>query len=102
MLNRETQALLIGTAFGVMIGAYAILTTYKYLPSPLDLFSRAEAECVQSHMHADYKSNGSNQQSNEKSVSMPEGQPGELAKESESDKHKWECLIAKYTGSLRD
>jgi hypothetical protein len=72
--------------------------TYKYLPSPLEMFDGDE--CRQSAIQTQKKPTSGKDGTSNNAPLLQNSQPDNLKNEPEPKNHEYECLIAEYTGRL--
>jgi hypothetical protein len=98
MLNRQIPGVIYGCLFGIFVTVVVFGATYKYLPSPLEMFDGDE--CRQSAIQTQKKATTGKDGTRNNAPLLQNSQPGNLKNESESQNHEYECLIAEYTGRL--
>jgi hypothetical protein len=89
MLRFEIPDWVWGFLFGIVVTSFVAAVTFKYLPSPLEMFGDVAAECRKTAT-----------ESREQAAQENAAQPGNLKTETEYEKAINECLVARYTGSL--
>lgn len=88
--------------FGVLLTTYVFAATFKYLPSPLEMFGNVAAECRQAAIDGQKQSKGSNSAPKERPSSLEHSKSNNLENDPDAQKREYDCLIAKYTGSVAD
>jgi hypothetical protein len=86
--------------FGVVVTLFVGATTFRYLPTPLELFGDVGAECRQSAV-SHQKDTSQDQNSSQSAPPLfKSSKPDLQADDSDAEKRINDCLIAKYTVSL--
>jgi hypothetical protein len=100
MLRRQIPDVIWGFLFGIFVTVVIFGATYKYLPSPWEMFSDPDAECRQTSIQTQQKS-PTGEKDTGKNAAIPQNvQSNDLKNDPEAQKREYECLIAKYTESL--
>src|SRR6187399_425717 len=85
---------------GIFLTIYAGGLTFRYLPSPLELFSDAGVECHQAALPEQQKSKNDQQKSKANAAIDNAANTNQKERNADYEKNVNDCLIAKYTGSL--
>jgi hypothetical protein len=79
---------------------YVGAATFKYLSSPLELLGDVAIECQQSAISAEKNTKNSEGRAKDDTTILKNTEAGELKNDPQGQRQKYECLVAKYTGSL--
>jgi hypothetical protein len=101
MLKPQIQDWMWGFLAGILLTFYVLATAFQYLPSPTQIFDDAAAECRE---HPAINKQEEPKPSERGAENNPSGlqstEPYNLKKDTEAQKHEYDCLVAKYTGNL--
>src|ERR1051326_12118 len=86
--------------FGIVVAFVGGAATFKYLPSPLEMFRAVAADCRETAVHKQQKTESREQATQESPPGLQNTQPGNLKNDADNEKAVNECLIARYTGNL--
>jgi hypothetical protein len=96
MLRFEISDAMWGALFGIFVTVVLVGPTLQYFPSPM--FD----DCHQPTVYAQEKAKSSEDGTKNNAAILNHAKPSDHEKEPATKQHEYECLIAKYTGSLAD